>query len=97
MAGAEPQPSAPPKIYPEIEEPPEWHNTPAPYPQLVPSQISQQGAARDATQGPEACKLRAQRYQTQSPSCLYILMDTLQWTPDNSGPSVLAFFLLRFL
>lgn len=54
MAGAELQPSAPPKIYPEIEEPPEWHNTPAPYPQLVSSQISQQGAARDAAEGPAA-------------------------------------------
>ena len=54
MVGAELQPLAPPRIYPEIEEPPEWCNTPLPYPQLVPSQISQQGAAGDAEEGPAA-------------------------------------------
>ena len=48
--GAKPQPSAPLRIYPDIEEPPEWRNTPPPYPQPVPSQISQQGAARDAAE-----------------------------------------------
>ena len=64
MAGAELQPSAPPKIYPEIEEPPKWHNTPPPYPQPVLSQIPQQCAARDATEGLKAAELRAQRDQT---------------------------------
>jgi hypothetical protein len=54
MVGAELQPSASPKIYPEIEELPEWHNTLPPYPQLVPSQISQQGTTRDAAEGPAA-------------------------------------------
>ena len=39
------QPSAPPKIYSEIEEPPEWPGTPPPYPPLVPPQNPPQGAA----------------------------------------------------
>ena len=45
------QPSAPPKIYPEIQEPPEWPGTPLPYPLLIPPQNPPHGAAGE---GPAA-------------------------------------------
>jgi hypothetical protein len=51
-AGAKTQSSAPPRIYPEIKKTPEWCNTPPPYPQPVPSQISQQGATGNSGEGP---------------------------------------------
>lgn len=58
------QPSVPPKIYPEIEEPPEWPSIPPSYPLPILPQNPQQGAVGGAAEGP-AAGTRSRR--TQSP------------------------------
>jgi hypothetical protein len=79
MAGAEPQPSAPPKIYPDIEE---LQNGVTPHPHIpnrsppkslnrVPLETQQ----RDQLLEPEASELRDQRDQT----FMYL------WHPFSTG------------
>ena len=82
MAGAELQPSAPPKIYPDIEE---LQNGVTPHPHIPNwspprslNKVPLEKQHRDQLLEPEAGELGVQRDQTQPPCCLYVLMAPLQ-------------------